>query len=218
MPVLFLTTSLRDSVSVALLNNEINSSPEFSVLQSVVKLPLFVRSPILRIGFEDDVLVVFTSSLLSSSVISRIGTILTYSLSFPCRDGRIEVEFDPCSTARRVHHRSLRDSAMSLCMAMDCVMVDSPEEVLILSSLLHVTGRVCVKGLQWCAAGVYGVTVVRKESVIVEKEEEGVTSGKEKGITTGKEKNATTEQEKSVITRMNYCGDVEEETVLEESM
>lgn len=209
MPVLFLTTSLRDSVSVVLLNNEINSSPEFSVLQSVVKLPLFVRSPILRIGFEDDVLVVFTSSLLSSSVIPRIGTILTYSLSFPCRDGRIEVEFDPCPTARRVHHRSLRDSAMSLCMAMDCVMVDSPEEVLILSSLLHVTGRVCVKGLQWCVAGVYGVTVVGKEIV---------TSGKEKSETVVKEKNATTEQEKSVITRMNYCGDIEEETVLEEHM
>lgn len=202
MPVLFLTASLRDNVSVALLNNEINSSSQFSVLQSVVKLPLFVRSPILRIGFEDDVLVVFTSSLMSSFVTPRIGTVLTYSLSFPCRDGRIEVEFDPCPTARRVHHRSLRDSSMSLCMAMDCVMVNSPEEVLILSSLLHVTGRVCVKGLQWCVAGVYGVTVVGKERVTNEMEKENVTTGKEK----------------SVITRMNYCGDVEEETVLEEKM
>ena len=76
---------------------------------------------------------------------------------------------------------------MSLCMAMDCVIVDSPEEMLILSSLLHVTGRARVKGVQWCVAGVYGVTTVGKE-------------------------------EKSVIRRMNFCGDMEEETVLEEDM
>lgn len=187
MPLLFLTNAVCDALFVLAVRNEINTTPHFDPVQSFSRLPCFLPSPVQQVAVEEDLLLVHTEWAPTLSVTPRIGTLLTLSFSFT--DGVVAC---PCvPTAQSFCPYAQRSSRLHPCLASDCVVLYSTEDgsdVAVLSSQLFLTGVMRVDQVQFCVAGVYGVTVVQRRGEVC------------------------------AVLKFNFCGDLEEETVLEERM
>ena len=187
IPGAALTNAVRDALFVLAVRNEINTTPHFDPVQSFSRLPCFLPSPVQQVAVEEDLLLVHTEWASAVSVTPRIGTLLTLPFSFT--DGVVAC---PCvPTAQSFCPYAQRSSRLHPCLASDCVVLYSTEDgsdVAVLSSQLFLTGVMRVDQVQFCVAGVYGVTVVQRRGEVC------------------------------AVLKFNFCGDLEEETVLEERM
>lgn len=143
------------------MHDEVNTTPNFNPVQSFLRLPCYLSSPVKQVVVEDDLIIIHTEWVPSPSLRHRIGTLLTLPFVFT------EHQFScPCvPTAQSFCPYALHSNHLHSCLAADCMLLYSTEEcsdVAVLSSRLHLTGVMPMDKVLFCVAGVYGVTVVQQ--------------------------------------------------------